>query len=554
MLGDPGQMMSSSGGGGTTEAAAESGSATAASNSGGSSGAGAVPGGIFGEESERNSGGNRWPRQETLALLKIRSDMDAVFRDSSLKGPLWEEVSRKMAELGYHRSSKKCKEKFENVFKYHKRTKEGRTAKSDGKTYRFFDQLEAFHTPSPAPPPMVVGNPPRPVAAAMPHQFTVSSGQNTGSVFPAPLRAAFAPIPAANNAAFPAGNALSYSTSSSTSSDEDIQRRHRKKRKWKEFFERVMGDVIVKQEEMQRKFLEALEKRERDRTVREDAWRAQETARIKRERDILLQERSMAAAKDAAVINLLQKLSDQNNNVLQIPSITNNSDPIIQIQVQIPETLSTPPLAPPPPLPQPQEPSPISVAPPASMPFSIQTPTPEKTAAGENFTPPPPPSSSRWPKPEVQALIDLRTSMDMKYQENGPKGPLWEEISAAMRRLGYNRNPKRCKEKWENINKYFKKVKESNKRRPEDSKTCPYFHQLEALYTTKKAKLEIKPESNPNTARPELANGDDNINVDDDGDDEEDADNGGGYEIAANMQYSLAQQATHSHEEEEERK
>lgn len=40
------------------------------------------------------SGGSRWPRQETLALLKIRSDMDAVFRDSSLKGPLWEEVSR----------------------------------------------------------------------------------------------------------------------------------------------------------------------------------------------------------------------------------------------------------------------------------------------------------------------------------------------------------------------------------------------------------------------------------------------------------------------------
>lgn len=39
-------------------------------------------------------GGNRWPRQETLALLKIRSDMDAVFRDSSLKGPLWEEVAR----------------------------------------------------------------------------------------------------------------------------------------------------------------------------------------------------------------------------------------------------------------------------------------------------------------------------------------------------------------------------------------------------------------------------------------------------------------------------
>lgn len=46
------------------------------------------------DDGGRNSGGNRWPRQETLALLKIRSDMDVAFRDSSLKGPLWDEVSR----------------------------------------------------------------------------------------------------------------------------------------------------------------------------------------------------------------------------------------------------------------------------------------------------------------------------------------------------------------------------------------------------------------------------------------------------------------------------
>lgn len=46
------------------------------------------------EESDRSFGGNRWPRQETVALLKIRSDMDVAFRDASVKGPLWEEVSR----------------------------------------------------------------------------------------------------------------------------------------------------------------------------------------------------------------------------------------------------------------------------------------------------------------------------------------------------------------------------------------------------------------------------------------------------------------------------
>ncbi|KAK8951596.1 Trihelix transcription factor GTL1 [Platanthera zijinensis] len=51
-----------------------------------------------------------------------------------------------------------------------------------------------------------------------------------------------------------------------------------------------------------------------------------------------------------------------------------------------------------------------------------------------------------------------------------------------MKRLDYSQNPKRCKEKWENINKYFKKVKESNKKRFEDAKTWPYFHELDALF------------------------------------------------------------------------
>jgi len=48
-----------------------------------------------GDEGDRGGpSGNRWPRQETLALLKIRSEMDAAFREAALKGPLWDQVSR----------------------------------------------------------------------------------------------------------------------------------------------------------------------------------------------------------------------------------------------------------------------------------------------------------------------------------------------------------------------------------------------------------------------------------------------------------------------------
>ncbi|MBA0706672.1 hypothetical protein Golax_018768, partial [Gossypium laxum] len=373
------------------------------------------------DEGDRSFGGNRWPRQETLALLKIRSDMDVTFREASVKGPLWEEVSRKLAELGYHRSAKKCKEKFENVYKYHKRTKDGRSGKADGKTYRFFDQLEAFQNQ-----PSIQWPPPPPMAAAATINQSISAIQ------------------------------MSNSTSSSTSSDLELQGRKKRKRKWKDFFERLMKEVIQKQQVMQKTFLEAIEKHERERIVRDEAW------------------------KPPAVV-------------------------------------------------------PAAVAPPPDNGNQIQTHTP---------------SSSRWPKVEIEALIKIRTSLDSKYQDNSPKGPLWEEISNGMKKLGYNRNAKRCKEKWENINKYFKKVKESNKQRPVDSKTCPYFHQLDVLYREKN-KHDCSSKSNPLMVRPEKQwppplephqQHHDTIMEDlmeSDQNDDEEEDEGGSYELVASKPVSM---------------
>ena len=227
----------------------------------------------------------------------------------------------------------------------------------------------------------------------------------------------------------------------------------------------------------------------------------------------------------------------------------------------------------PPPTPsQPPAPPPISQPAPAPTPPPLQVaqaPPPQAVTnleivksddGDQNFTSA---SSSRWPKVEVEALIRLRTNLDCKYQDNGPKGPLWEEISARMRKIGYNRNAKRCKEKWENINKYFKKVKESKKKRPEDSKTCPYFHQLDALYKEKN-KIDVPSSMNPENSVPlmvqpeqqwpppqqehrpdsemEDLESDDQQNHDDEDDrnmDDEDEDEASGYEIVANKQTNI---------------
>ncbi|KAK4791056.1 hypothetical protein SAY86_031469 [Trapa natans] len=356
-------------------------------------------GGSKDEEGEGSSVGNRWPREETLALLKARSDVDLAFGDSVMKAPLWEQVSQKMIELGYHRSAKKCKEKFENIYKYHKRTKEQHTNKS----YHFFDQLEAFENHQPIPLPVFA-------STTVEHQ---SSVENTMQA-------------AADNS----------TTMASSSSDEEMEGGPNKKQKLAKYLEKLMKKVLEKQESLQRQFVEVLEKYERDRVAREDAWKAQEIVRLQREQELLVQERSIAAAKDAAVLAFLQKFADQSS------------------MEKISENLAT---------------------------VAIETVDYNHSSANTNsgmaHT-----SSSRWPKEEVEDLISLKSSLDMQYHESGPKGPLWEEIASRMKGLGYNRSGKRCKEKWENINKYFKRVKESKRKRPDDSKTCPYFEQLDALY------------------------------------------------------------------------
>uniref|UniRef100_A0A0D6RAB1 Myb-like domain-containing protein n=1 Tax=Araucaria cunninghamii TaxID=56994 RepID=A0A0D6RAB1_ARACU len=379
-------------------------------------------------------GGSRWPRQETLALLKIRSEMDAAFRDATLKAPLWEQVSRRLAELGHCRSAKKCKEKFENVTKYYKRTKDGRSGRQHGKTYRFFNQLEALYSNT-------NGNKNGNIITEGSSR-TLQIGGVTNAV------EEDAQDPVLQRPPAPDLSPISLSSEPSDDYDDDIDdnnnsnnnnsgRSGRKRKrmsveKMMSFFEKIVEKVMEKQEMMQQRFLEMIEKREQDRMIREEAWKRQEMARLNRESELRSQERALTASRDTAIVAFLQKLTDQ----------------------------------------------PLNLSPRTLPPQQIHQESNNKDER-EPFDP----NSKRWPKQEVHALIKLRSELEPKFQEAGPKAPLWEQISAEMDRLGYGRSTKRCKEKWENVNKYFRKTKESNKDRPENANTCPYFHQLDVLYS-----------------------------------------------------------------------
>ncbi|KNA21649.1 hypothetical protein SOVF_040880 [Spinacia oleracea] len=387
---------------------------------------------------ERNSAANRWPKQETMALLRIRSEMDFAFRDTGFKAHLWDEISRRMVELGYHRSAHKCKQKFENIYKYHKRLKNCSYSRSNRKAYRYFDQLEAlgnrqisFQASASEPADTSMNDTPYVVSPIYSHPQSVSQLTMPSSVN-------FDPF--------------TISTSTISTSGSESEGARTKKRKWVDYVDILMKSVLEKQEALQNKFLEAVDKHERERQAREKAWKMQDMDRIKKEHELLMQERSISAAKDAA-IGFLQKVFEQGKF----------SGPIM-------ENLS-------------QE-------------MSIVC-NKEKDNNGEIF-------SSRWPKEEVEALIKTKTNMELEYQRVGQKGPMWEDISTTMRNFGYDRNAKRCKEKWENINKYYRRVKDSNKHRNAESKTCPYFHLLDQLHNLKTKRFDNNSSENSGSnMRPE---------------------------------------------------
>ncbi|XP_038990749.1 trihelix transcription factor PTL-like isoform X2 [Hibiscus syriacus] len=254
----------------------------------------------------RGDGGTgRWPRQETLTLLEIRSRLDPKFKEANQKGPLWDEVSRIMLkEHGYQRSGRKCREKFENLYKYYKNTKEGKAGRQDGKHYRFFRQLEALYGGN------ICNN-------------NGVSGQEAHLVGNACHFRGIQPNQEIYHSQKLCDNILSLSTSSkfdSSSSDNNELSTTKKRgcRRWKakikEFIDSQIGMLMERQEAWLAKLTKMLEQNEEERVLREEQWRKEEASRIDREHKFWAKERSWIEARDAALMEALQNLTAKQLN------------------------------------------------------------------------------------------------------------------------------------------------------------------------------------------------------------------------------------------------
>ncbi|KAG7958175.1 hypothetical protein I3843_10G005800 [Carya illinoinensis] len=408
-----------------------------------------------------DGGTGRWPRQETLTLLEIRSRLDPKFKEANQKGPLWDEISRIMSEEhGYPRSGKKCREKFENLYKYYKKTKEGKAGRQDGKHYRFFRQLEALYGET-------SNTTPVPETHFAGHSLRFhNTSQNTTP---------------ANEEAFHSqkhcdqslslSNSCEYDTSSSNDNDlsttvlrenDSAEKRRKRKggRSWKAkikgFIDSQMRKLMEKQEAWLEKLMRTLEQKEQERLLREEEWRKQEADRIDREHKFLAKERAWIEARDAALMDALQKLTGS------------------EVKASSSEGL---------------------------MAAEIQNHSENQNEDGSEILNNGGKGES-WPESEISRLIQLRNAIELRI---GPSGcseeVLWEEIAGKMACFGYERSALMYKEKWESINSYPRKTKAGHKKRKENSRGCAYFQNSgSSLYSQGGAFCEIS-EREPEAVR-----------------------------------------------------
>ncbi|XP_021773179.1 trihelix transcription factor GTL2-like isoform X3 [Chenopodium quinoa] len=544
-----------------------------------------------------------WSNDEMLALFRIRSSMDNTWFPDFI----WENVSRKLAEIGFKRSAEKCKEKFEeetrsfnssiisnNTCSNKNNNNNIPSNNNNNNNYRLFGELEELcnnnntnninvdHDDG--------GDDHQ--KGSLPDQcerdHTLETCLSQGDVCVDGEKEDEEDDderPEIEDGIMLEGDDDDDDTrkdnDKSNDNDDVVEdeqqsvddsekteestKRVMKKRKrqkkfeiFKGFCEKIVSKMMAQQEELHCKIIRDMVKRDEEKISKEEAWKKQEFERLEKELEARAHEQAVSGDRQTKILGFLKKFSTSSSNFLdsqsfkealeklnKVPKMTSSNSSILtqdSISVQLQPTSSctthnplvnnipssssnenlaldnsksTLPLKPssldhqnPNPLPSHQNESLKIPSLVSSRKFS-RSDHPSTNAAdhitnikalennksgglksvvGNNGNKDD--TGRRWPRDEVLALINIRCSL---FNNNGgdthhdtetySKGPLWERISQKMTELGYKRSAKRCKEKWENINKYFRKTKDLNKKRSVDSRTCPYYHQLSHLYS-----------------------------------------------------------------------
>ena len=341
-------------------------------------------------------------------------------------------------EHGYQRSGKKCREKFENLYKYYKKTKEGKAGRHDGKHYRFFRQLEALYGENSN----TVSVPETNVVVGSIHFQGPSQTNQDNNKFQSHNNN--------NNRhcdSLSLTNSTNFDTSTSEGHDgndhsmenESMEKRIKRKsgRSWKvkikDFIDSQMRKLVEKQKEWLDKLVKTLEEKEKERMLREEEWRKQEANRLEREQKFWAKERAWIEARDAALMEALHKLTGREIMKVETdPEGTINVMTAAEVQNQNNEDES-------------------------------------EILNSSNVIR----GADSWQESEITRLEQLRAEMETRFPYSEISEEVsWDVVATKMADFGYERSALMCKEKWESINK---EEKNSKNRKENLSRNCFYF-------------------------------------------------------------------------------
>lgn len=320
-------------------------------------------------------------------------------------------------EHGYQRSGKKCKEKFENLYKYYKKTKDGKAGRQDGKHYRFFRQLEAIYgennsNSNQCSSALETHNNPGRYPLLNYHTATTTPNQP----FNQESQEVVQDHKFSESQLSFSNNSTELETSSSENNDNDLSSiaafkvnqstagikmkdtnnethscsrvRKRWKTKVENFVDSQMRKVMEAQENWMDKMLKSIMDKEEERMSKEEERRRREAAWFNREViEFWAKEKAWVEARDAALVDALKKFKGKG-----VENIACHDD--------------------------------------------------------KNCY------NHRWSEEEVECLIEIRTSLEQTFQESGylKDELIWEDIAQKLTSFGYERCAAECEEKWGNAN------------------------------------------------------------------------------------------------------
>ncbi|XP_054804004.1 trihelix transcription factor GTL2-like [Prosopis cineraria] len=381
-----------------------------------------------------------WTDDEVLALLRIRSSLDAWFPELT-----WQHVSRKLVDLGFKRSAEKCKEKFEEETSYL-----NNIHYTKNNSCHFISELEQLYQPQQA------HQIPRVEVEVRCHESKQPSEKLTDQELHSKTDHTVEDGPK-NDATL-----TQKCEKRAKTSKLGKLKRHDQFEILKGFCENVVKKMIAKQEQMHNRLLEDMMRRDQEIFAREEARKKQEMDTVNRELEMIAKEGAVAGQRQAAIIDLLKKISDHQSHPMKTVSVDDPNP--TSVTTSCPSNSKNPnPFcnysgkSNPEPLPrgvrnrasegvEDQNPDNSSEVPDAmirqSNGWSKRKAWAQNCVVREKEE-----VGRRWPMEEVRMLIKLRCSAKEEREGGSNRVPVWERISEGIREMGYERSAKRCKEK-----------------------------------------------------------------------------------------------------------